>query len=264
MEIIQINRFSRLNNGNNVIFSKTDFVPQVLNSIRGNNQKTILISGNSDKCIDDNLANNIPANLVKWFCQNRLSDHEKLEAIPIGIDNCISCSVPNNGYVWQHSQEHHNFLNKEYNINPTKFLYGNFSLETNSARKTLVSICDKLEYVTLDTIGGHNQSNARPYNAYINNILKHRAVLCPQGEGMGDNHRIYEVLYLKRIPIVFNPYQYKYIHYNFPVVFCEDFSEIKDKKTLENRIDDVYNNVDWSKLDCQYWLDKIQQEIDKL
>ena len=263
MEIIQINKFSYFGNEHNIFFRKTDFVVETLLHISNLPYKTILISGNSDYCITDEIANNIPNNLVKWFCQNRLSNHPVLKSIPIGLDNSTPCAVSNHGYVWDHACEHIDYLSKAYDYKPTNFIYANFSIETNPSRPIIANVCNNLDYITCDIVNTHRASNLRSYKDYVNNILNHEAVVCPQGNGQGDNHRIYETLYLNRIPLTFNTEQYKYLHHNFPVVLITDNDQLKDHSWLRDQIDKA-KQKDRSKLDYNYWHNLIQKEIDEL
>lgn len=262
--IIQINKFSYFHNNYNVFFSKTDFINKTFDEIRDLEHQVILISGNSDYCITDEIVNNIPSNVIKWFCQNRLSNNNLLESIPLGLENTIECKVPNNGYVWNHALIKTELLSKSYNTLPSKFIYANFSLSTNPNRPKIAKICEDTKYITCDIINSHTESNNRSYTQYIDSILNHQAVVCPQGNDQGDNHRVYETLYLGRIPIVFNHLQYKYLHHKFPVILLSSFDQLKDKNYLIDKIEKTKKTFDISNLNYQYWENKIQQEIDKL
>jgi hypothetical protein len=264
MDIIQINKFSQFHNGHNVFFCKTDYVSDILNHISKLPHDVILISGNSDYCITDEIAEKIPPNLKQWFCQNRLSDNPILTAIPLGLDNSIECSVPNHGYVWPQAKQHIELLSQQHNIEASKLVYANFSLETNGDRKNIADICHQADYITTDIVDTHHQSNERPYSDYIQNILQHEAVVCPQGNGLGDNHRIYETLSLKRIPITFNKLQYKYLHHNFPVVLIENIEELKDREVLLNRIFHARQISNFNKLDYNYWHNMIKVMVEQL
>ena len=70
MNLIQINQFSHLHNGENIFFCKTDFLRGVLNFISSLNQNVILITGNSDYSITDDIAELAPSNVKYWYAQN--------------------------------------------------------------------------------------------------------------------------------------------------------------------------------------------------
>ena len=66
-------------------------------------------------------------------------------------------------------------------------------------RNKIKNLCENCNHVTFKNYG-------LSYQEFISDVISHDAVLCPVGnspEGVADNHRIYEVLYSNRIPIVF-------------------------------------------------------------
>ena len=93
---------------------------------------------------------------------------------------------------------------------------------------------------------------------FFDRILDFEAVLCPQGNGFGDNHRIYETLYLNRIPITTGPHVHKSLHHKFPVILIEDISLLKNYNFMREQIDIAKSKI-WDKnlLDLDYWESKI-------
>lgn len=263
-DIIQINRFSQLHDGKNVFFCKTDFISQVFRDIGFCNNNVILISGNSDFCITNTDCQKMPSNIHKWFCQNKLCDNDKLEIIPLGMDNNIDCKIPNHGNISPYAAEHHMMLSQEYHDQPTKLIYANFSLETNINRKKIYQICQTLPYITCDIVAKHQECNQRNYTEYIKQILQHQAVLCPQGNLDGDNHRIYESLYLNRVPITFNKPLYNELHHKFPTVLIENFEQLLDEQWLTKKISwakQSFNSQYWQH---SYWEYRIKEAIGQL
>jgi hypothetical protein len=251
MNLIQINKFSNLHNGSNVFFCKTDFILLAFDEIKKLKNDVVFISGNSDYCITDEQAEKAPKNIIKWFCQNRISHNPLLESIPIGIENTIECKVKDHGYVWKHAYEKSEILES----NPLKrekldnLCYANFNLNTNyNNRSNLKSYISQIKHISW-------KEPFLNYIEFVQDILNHEAVICPQGNGIGDNHRIYETLYCGRIPITFNPVQFKFLHKLFPVLLIEDFEQLCDEKWLKNKINSIEINHQY--LNCNYWLDKI-------
>jgi len=84
-----------------------------------------------------------------------------------------------------------------------------------------------------------------PYGVWVENVLKHEAVLCPLGNSPGspdsDNHRIYEVLYLNRIPVVHVKSSYDKLHHQFPVILIENLEDVGDESFMRQQIDKVKN-----------------------
>lgn len=63
MDFLQLNKFSELHDGKNIIFCKTDYIISEFNYIKNLKNDVILITGNSDYPITDDLANLAPKNI---------------------------------------------------------------------------------------------------------------------------------------------------------------------------------------------------------
>jgi len=261
MNHIEINKFSDLHDEENIFFCKIDFILNAFQTIKQLNNKIILITGNSDYCVTDDLVSKAPANIVKWFCQNRLSDNILLDSVPMGIENTVKCKIDGHGYVWHHALEKPNILKIEsfQKREISNLIYSNFKVETNPPyRSKIKQITSKLSYITKD------EPNLE-YKEFAKRINSHEAVLCPQGNGPGDNHRIYETLYLNKIPITFNKKLYKYLHYNFPIVCLDSFEELQSEETIRQKINEkkqlTYNK---NMLEMDFWINKIKAAQNEL
>lgn len=253
MNVIQINKFSQLHNGKSIFFCKTDFIFQAFDSIRHLKNKIILISGNSDYCITDEIASKAPKNIFKWFCQNRLSNNPLLESIPLGVENTAPCRVEGHGHVWDHAHEKTKLIESKniHQVSETNLAYANFNVHTNPPHRNLIkSHILKLKHVTW-------RDPSPDYKSFFQDILNHQATICPQGNDRGDNHRIYEVLYAGRVPITFNRAQYEYLHHIFPTLLINDIQELDDYLELKTKINQVKNMVNKNYLNCDYWINKI-------
>jgi len=260
MNSLQINKISKLHNGKNIFFCKTDFIEKTFTHIQDIKNEVILISGNSDYCVDDNLVKKAPKNIKRWFCQNRLSDNDLLESIPIGIENTIACSIDGHGYVWPHAIEKPSIINRLKNEDKqsrVNLIYSNFNVNTNpSHRNKVKEHISKLDHITKD------ECNLN-YQDFVKGVLSHEAVLCPQGNGEGDNHRIYETLHLGKVPITFNYKQFKYLHHKFPVVLINDLNELNEEHKIKEKIDNAKKQMNFKLLDENYWINRIKDETEK-
>ena len=88
---------------------------------------------------------------------------------------------------------------------------------------------------------------------YCNDILNHKYVLCPEGNGI-DTHRLWETLYLGSIPVV--------LHNNvndsfkdMPIMILNNWSEFEDN----------YKNFTpsyiYDKLSRNYWYNQLTKDI---
>ena len=265
--IIQFNRFSQLHNNIDILFSHTGQLNGFTESIINTKKNVIVITGNSDYILQpDNEKNNdeseiyitIPDSVSKWFSSNCFSNNDKVHILPAGIENSVECGRPNHGVVWPAAIEKKNCLNKKHNIIPSKKIYANFNVNTNPPHRSAIkNICEKNDYITFKNYG-------TSYNEFVNDILNHEAVVCPQGNGgSGDNHRIYETLYLRRIPLTFNKKMYSKLHNLFPVVLLNDADELNNIDLLNKKIAEAKEKT-FFYLDFYYWESLILNEYRKL
>ena len=88
MDYIQINKFSDLHGSpSNVHFCKTDYIISDFKKISQLDTSVVFITGNSDYAIPDDAIDIAPKNIKVWYAQNALSNHNKIEPLPIGIEN---------------------------------------------------------------------------------------------------------------------------------------------------------------------------------
>lgn len=257
--IVDINKISQIHDGEKIIFCKTDFIVAEFEKIKLLKNDVILITGNSDCCVDDETVSFAPKNIKKWFCQNRLSDNSILEAIPIGIQNSQPSKRHNDnsyefshGYIWDYAPlKIKKLLEKNKNsFTRRNLIYANFNIETNFAYRSFI----KKTLIAQDFVTWEDPSS--DYDQFLQGVLDHEAVACPVGNG-ADTHRIYETAFLDRVAISFDPLQYRYIHNLFPVCLVKNISEFADPNNLKIKIDEAKNNFDRKHLLADFWIQKI-------
>jgi len=251
VNIIQLNKFSRLHDGEKIIFCKTDYLLEEFEQVAKKNHDVVLISGNSDYCITNDIVRRAPRNIKKWFCQNKYSDSFLLQSIPIGLDNSEECTRPGHGKAWEHAKQKQKVLSEPPNKKSDKLIYSNFTVQNNVAHRSL------LKQISIDTQHITWSEPNVEYPEYVNSILEHQAVLCAQGNEDGDNHRIYETLYLSRVPLSFSPTQYRYLHHLFPTVLITNIEDLYDEKLLTKKISECKKKINNKYLDFDYWKDMI-------
>ena len=258
MDVIQMNKFAEMHNGSDIIFCKhwgKEYLTDRFREISALQNDVVFITGNSDYCITDDIAEEASPNIKKWFCQNRLSKNPLLESIPLGIENHIDCVVEGDGEGWSHAVEKYEILSNPPSQPPTKFIYGNFSPWTSMPGGFRPRLREMVTHSPFMTWSEPNLT----YVQFVNEILDHEAVLCPQGNGPGDNHRIYETLYLNRIPITFSKAQNDFLHNKFPTVLVESSEQLEDEKWLIHQIANAKLALNKKFLDFSYWKNLIME-----
>lgn len=254
MELLQINKFAELHDGKLVRFCRTDHLAKEFREIRKLKHEVVLISGNSDESIGASQLAEIPDNISRWYCQNLREKHEKLQVIPLGLENTFPCKRKGHGVGWPHAVEKLEILSKIYTSGllrrPANFIYSNFNERTNpSHRGPVKKISKVLQHVTWE-------EPTLNYQEFVHKVLDHEAVICPAGNGT-DTHRIYEVLYCGRVAVTFkigDSPLYTEIYGKLPVVILDNIEELADSKKLEELIKRAQQKVVSTELlDYGYW-----------
>jgi hypothetical protein len=256
---IEINQLSHLHNGSTIFFCKTDFLIEEFENIKKQNNNVILITGNSDYSITDEILTIAPKNIKKWYAQNALSNNSILEPLPIGLENKLPSARKGHGVGYFDRATQKEFLlekSNSNNIEPTKFIYANFNTNTNVYhRNPIKKLCQSIDFIDWE------EPNLS-LNSFFNNILEYKMVVCPAGNGL-DTHRLWEVLYSNRIPITFKMANYKlYELYNkLPIILLNNIDQLLDKNFIMQEYNRCLSQVwDKSLLDVNLWIKTIQNK----
>jgi|688.fasta_scaffold276100_2 hypothetical protein len=243
----QTNKHLNINSLNNevdnpyYIFCYPHLINELSFKINYFKNKFILITHNSDQNIGpfDSVKIILNCNnLVKWYAQNLLFNHDKLHLLPIGLANSM----------WPHGNltpfSDTNLINNL--SNKSKFIYFNFNINTNVEKRRPCYEILKNRLTWLD--------NVNPVlNLY--RLKEYKFCICPEGNGV-DTHRLWECLYLKVVPIVINTsFTQILTKYNIPLVILNDWNDIFSINLIyENYTfnDEIFINLsDFNKLISQ-------------
>lgn len=245
-----------------IFYVGSDALEDFEHSLKHQNKKFILITGDSDRTISKKLGiykrllNN--DNLFFWYSQNCITPHKKIKQIPIGLD-----------YISQFHNNHSFFLNVyDHNLLPLKYEKKLLKIIKNSpqfsSRENLI-FCNY--QFTLD-----NKNRADCFNfvdkkycyflkkriPHLENFKKQskfKFILAPSGEGI-DTHRVWEALLLGNIPIVKSSPLDK-LYKNFPVLIVRSWKDLTYKRLMF--AEKKFNNRSYfyEKLLIDYWKVKI-------
>jgi len=234
-----------------VVFCKTDYLYEFFSSaIVTKLGEFVLISGNSDKIIDDSYSNLIPPNMIVWFAQNLVANIRKAILIPIGLENLYHY---NNGIVW-------NYVNIRSNL-PTKrnrALYG-FSIQTNYNARIIAANYSSASKICDLVPNGISNLNYRKL------LSEYKFVVSPEGNGP-DCHRTWEAMYLHTIPILLKTsMSSSFYSMGMPVLLVEDYEELVEY--TEEKLYTIYEEAKL-KFECAalwspFWYTQITNSISK-
>lgn len=234
-----------LKDGKISVYTHVHFVGRLFDYIKSNQigNPIVLVTHNSDYCVNEELFNQKPENVIKWFSQNVDYSHPTLQSIPIGLENTRwFVELDKKGRIL-------NKMNQPKNIK--NYLYVNHNVRTfPQDRMEPYQIFSGKDWVTL--VGGYNGQN---FDGYLDDIYNHKFVLAPRGNGI-DTHRLWECLYLNTIPIVKRMVNNSFYE-KLPICFVDNWSEI-NKEFLDKKYEEINNNklngtYDMNILNMSYW-----------
>ena len=176
---------SNIKNGS-TIFIKPNFLDMFLKYMFPKIKKRIyLYTGASDYSIDEKYMKYVKnSRIIKWIGHNIEFQHEKIVKIPLGFSNK---SAENEELLNKLSERKIGYSMKE----PKMFI--SYMEETHDKRKNLLSMFENKKWVIF--------GKKCAFETYMENINKHKFVLCPRGNGV-DTYRFWETVFMGSIPVV--------------------------------------------------------------
>lgn len=258
IDFIQLNKFSELHNGSSIFFCKTDFLLDDFATISKIEKPIILISGNSDYAITDDLIRLAPPNIKVWYAQNALSSHDILQPLPIGLENKLpSIRVGHGIGYYDRALQRESILSRSCDTIPNKSIYANFNISTNIRHRGVVQqICLQSDHIDWE------EPQLSFEDLYVR-YAEYRMILCPFGNGI-DTHRLWEVLYCNRIPITIKagPYKIYKLYEQLPIIVLDNIMQLKDVNYLEYQYDQIIKNkYNYQILYTNFWKNQILQHL---
>lgn len=256
MQYFEFNKLSSLHDEENIFFCKTDYILEDFKKIQRLSNQVIFLTGNSDYSITDELVSMAPKNIKKWYATNCISKNQILEPIPLGLENQEESIRPNHGIGYkERGKLKEDLLKRNKLVKPNKYIYANFKIETNLRfRSNYREHCIKSPLIDWE------EPNLT-INQFFDKILEYEIIFCPNGNGI-DNHRLWEVLYSKRIPMIIKIGDYKIydLYKKLPIIILDSIEDLYNK----DKIDFLFNSLNYSNinmLDINYWKRRIVSEI---
>ena len=186
--------------------------------------KFIIFSHQEDTCIDDKIK--IPENVLCIYAVNAEYETDKLYPFPFGVQRQIGASDNRQQILQDNIDAKH--------IDPTKLFYINCGIERNDERWPL------LDFWTNNWCTTHFNKNSMyfPYSQYqtfLDTIKNHKFMACPRGHAnCYDTHKIWETLYLRRVPVMRDYPYFRRLMQGFPVLFVNEWSDITQELLVKN------------------------------
>lgn len=199
--------------GGDVVFCKIDEVMRFFERVRLTRRRLVLVTGQGDFPCAGWRQEFLPANVASWFATNVTQAHPRITALPLGLGSPSSHATLTAAAILKARQA----------ARPRdKWLYVNFRSETNpSVRGPIYEFFQnqREEWITFEPPQDRG-SNSH----FLDQILRHRFVLCPPGNGV-DTHRMWEVLVAGAIPVVLRS-QVMEPFRGLPILFVDDYRQV--------------------------------------
>ena len=257
-----LNCIEQFNKPNKIQYYKTDFIVsdgywrgKKIN--RYNLDSDVLVNGHSDYEIDNKTLFILTLRDTPKFIYSINSNNisKKCLGLPLGITNDCDDSPIHKIFgnlemmkeVYQLSKQNEN-VNKRDNL-----VLLNINKSTHPERSYVFNLFESKSYVTVSNPDVSLEGRRK----YLLDITLHDFVLCPRGNGV-DTHRLWETLYMERIPIVI----YTDAHASFiglPILFINDWNEINEEFLKQKLIEIKSKKWMWNKIYLDYWLNLIPE-----
>lgn len=215
----------------------------------------IIFTGQEDTPIDEHIV--LPDNVVKVYAVNAIYNTDRVIPIPFGVQRKMNADDRRLEVLLANVLE-----DKE--TKPTKLLYINCGIERSHDRDTLPSF-DKPENKSWCTTHFDPNSKFFPYDKYqdfLDTLKDHKFLVCPKGHfDTLDCHRIWECLYLRRVPVLRPHPYYDKLMKGFPALYVNEWTDITPELLEKNdHLFQEAQKMDLSKLD----LGKIYKNVTQI
>ena len=205
--------------------------------------KFIIFTNLEDTPIDESIFEWIPRNVLCISAINAEAYGGKVIPAPYGVQRKMT---PNDDHIERLQSA------MKANVDPSMFklLYVNHNDNSHEERVGIKDFFREYEWSNVD------EKRVDYYN-FLLNLAKHKFIVCPRGNAI-DCHRNWEVLYMRRVPVM-RKYSYlQELYRDYPVLWVDEFNDI-DLKLLKDN-DHLYQKaqeMDLSPLTLPTFFDNI-------
>lgn len=185
--------------------------------------KFIIFCSHEDTPIDKHII--VPKNVLAIYAVNAEYNDDKIHPFPYGAQREINRP----GDVRDNRLR---ILGSEIGveIEPTKLLYINCGLgkERNNKERAYLPFFEDKPWATCRFNENSMHFTYDKYRDFLDEMRDHKFMICPMGHGM-DCHRNWELLYMRRVPVMkLSPYFTRLME-GFPVLFVDDWPQVTEE-----------------------------------
>ena len=204
--------------------------------------KFIIFTNLEDTPTDQYIFSSIPENVLCVSAVNALAHGDKVIPAPYGVQRRMD-------RLDTRIDQLKNAMGK--NLDPPLQFYINHNDDSHPERVGLKDLFRNWATV---------EDQRVDYTNFLLNLARHKFVLCPRGNAI-DCHRNWEVLYMKRVPVMKRDSYLEELFKNYPVLFVDKYSDITKDLLLENEhLFEQAQKMDLTRLTLRGFFDNIINE----
>ena len=211
--------------------------------------KFIIFTNLEDTPIDEYIFDAIPENVLCISAVNAVAHGGKVIPAPYGLQRAMN---PNDDRI-ETMTKYSEIANTQKSDMNTWLLYISHNEKSHLDRFGIKEHFDRYywDWVRVD------RERCIIYEHFLGTISLSKFVLCPRGNAI-DCHRNWEVLYMRRVPVMKRDPYFETLFKGYPVLFVDSYFDITKELLIEN--DYLYHQaktMDLSELTLPYFYDKI-------
>jgi len=205
----------------------------------------IIFTNLEDTPIDDYIFEAIPNNVLRISAANAVSYGGKVTPAPYGLQRRMT---PDDKRI-----EDITSAMKNLPSNPSRLLYVSHNEGSHQERVGIKDLFRNQPWAEV-----HEQRVS--FSVFLRNLSQVKFMLCPRGNAV-DCHRNWEVVYMRRVPVMKKHPYLQELFKDLPVLFVNDYSEVTEELLIEN--DNLFQQaqtMDLNSLTLPYFFDKIVKD----
>jgi hypothetical protein len=207
--------------------------------------KFIIFTNLEDTPTDEYIFDAIPENVLCISAVNAISHGGKVIPAPYGLQRAMN---PSDKRISDIKSSMRNLPK-----NPPGLLYISHNEASNTERFGIKDLFRNKSWTEVH--------EARvPYSVFLYNLSQSKFMICPKGNAI-DCHRNWEVLYMRRVPVMKKHPYLEVLFKGYPVLFVNDYSQVTEDLLVENNyLFEEAQEFDMTKLTLSYFFDKIVEK----
>jgi len=210
--------------------------------------KFIIFTNLEDTPTDEFIFDVIPDNVLSISAVNAIANADKVIPAPYGLQRAMNPQDDRIGVI-------QNFM-KFPPIKPLTLLYVSHNDSSNQERMGIKDLFREKKWAIVD-------ESRSSYSEFLGKMCQAKFMICPRGNAI-DCHRNWEVLYMRRVPVMKHHPYLEVLFKDYPVLFVNDYSEVTEELLEQNEhLYQQAQEMDLMPLTLPYFFDRIVEKYAK-